>query len=170
MAGRRNRVRVTYKNINRLRKRNIKQAKLKSCLRDPIHGGTGAQFIVHPALKLYGAETWTFELHYNSLLLQEGALGKAWTHNYKMRLEFLDETREEITVWWNAGRANTFTRVQDGLYRSSDADVFFDELRERQDGYTLWVKETRETYDFARNGQALRHTVAAAMSLLFSYD
>ncbi|BAH45438.1 hypothetical protein BBR47_44610 [Brevibacillus brevis NBRC 100599] len=103
IAGRRKKVRVTYKNTDRLKKRNIKKAKLKSCLRDPIHGGTGAQFIVHPALKLYGAETWTFELHYNSLLLQEGALGKAWTHNYEMRLEFLDETREEITVWWNAG-------------------------------------------------------------------
>lgn len=77
MAGRRKKVRVTHKNTNRLKKRNIKKAKLKSCLRDPIHGGTGAQFIVHPALKLYGAETWTFELHYNSLLLQEGALGKA---------------------------------------------------------------------------------------------
>ncbi|AWX57714.1 wall-associated protein [Brevibacillus brevis] len=170
MAWARKRIKGKHKKPDKLRKMNVKKVKPKSCIKDPVHGGTGAQFIVHPALKLYGAETWTFELHYNSLLLQEGALGKAWTHNYEMRLEFLDETREEITVWWNASRANTFTRVQGGLYRSSDADVFFDELRERQDGYTLWVKETRETYDFARNGQALRHTVAAGMSLLFSYD
>ncbi|WP_254612969.1 RHS repeat-associated core domain-containing protein [Brevibacillus sp. HB1.1] len=170
IAGGRKRIKGKHKKPGKVRKMNVKKVKPKSCIKDPVHGGTGAQFIVHPALKLYGAETWTFELHYNSLLLQEGALGKAWTHNYEMRLQFLDETREEITVWWNAGRANTFTRVQDGLYRSSDADVFFDELRERQDGYTLWVKETRETYDFARNGQALRHTVAAGMSLLFSYD
>ncbi|WP_246329222.1 hypothetical protein [Brevibacillus halotolerans] len=65
------------KNAEKAKQKNPKSANEKSCLRDPIHAGSGAQFIIHPTLKLYGAETWTFELHYNSMLLQQGVARKS---------------------------------------------------------------------------------------------
>jgi RHS repeat-associated protein len=55
---------------------------------DPVHVGTGQQFMIHSALKLYGAATWDLQLFYNSNLLQKSELGLAWTHNYAMRLDF----------------------------------------------------------------------------------
>jgi hypothetical protein len=33
---------------------------------DPVHVGTGQQFMIHSALKLYGAATWDLQLFYNS--------------------------------------------------------------------------------------------------------
>jgi RHS repeat-associated protein len=65
---------------------------------DPVHVGTGQQFIIHSALKLHGASMWDFQLLYNSSLLQQSVLGLAWSHNYDMRLDFSQNCDDESLV------------------------------------------------------------------------
>jgi RHS repeat-associated protein len=157
---------------------------------DPVHVGTGQQFMVHSALKLYGAATWDFQLLYNSSLLQHSVLGLAWTHNYDMRLDFgqgkqVDEVNEvpssqiqlessvpseSITVWWTAGQRNRFTRQADGVYRATDTDVLLDELRHVAEGYELRVGSTRERFYFNESGVLQRHVNRVGMVLQASYD
>ncbi|MGG0824521.1 pre-toxin TG domain-containing protein [Paenibacillus turicensis] len=145
---------------------------------DPIHIGTGQQFIIHTALMLYGAATWDFTMYYNSGLLQKSGLGLAWTHNYDMRLELGERNEasteldtntntgaESITVFWSAGRRNQFTRHEDGIYRSNDTDVLLDTLCQHSEGYELRVGKSRERYYFNENGVLLRHVNAVGMVL-----
>jgi RHS repeat-associated protein len=172
---------------------------------DPIHIGTGQQFIIHTALKLYGAATWDFIMYYNSGLLQKSELGLAWTHNYDMRLELgelstiqneidvasikeespdlhshridtedrnaekashvEDAGREQITVFWTAGRRNRFTLHEEGIYRCDDTDVLLDTLCKHSEGYELRVGKSRERYYFNENGVLLRHVNAIGMVL-----
>ncbi|MGG0825256.1 pre-toxin TG domain-containing protein, partial [Paenibacillus turicensis] len=150
---------------------------------DPVHVGTGQQFMVHSALKLYGAATWNFQLLYNSSLLQQSVLGLAWSHNYDMRLDFgqgkqqnpqnqLESSMpsESITVWWTAGQRNRFTRQADGVYRSKDTDVLLDELRPVAEGFELRVGSTRERFYFNEFGVLQRHVNRVGMVLQASYD
>ncbi|MDQ0087464.1 RHS repeat-associated protein [Paenibacillus anaericanus] len=148
---------------------------------DPIHAGTGQQFMVHPALKLYGAATWTFEMDYNSGLLQHSELGLAWTHNYALRLdiegsegaglEYAEAEAEAITVWWNAGRSNRFLRQDTGGYRSTDIDVQGDELRVLESGgYELWKSGTQHRYVFTPEGHLDHHSQPNGLTLQARYD
>ncbi|WP_027086693.1 DUF6531 domain-containing protein [Cohnella panacarvi] len=148
---------------------NPKKANPMSCRGDQIHAASGAKFIIHPVLRLYGAHTWTLELNYHSLLLQEGVLGIAWTHNYEMRVEASDDG--SLTVWWNTGRCNRFDKQESDVYRSFDAAVRFDELSVGEDGtYRLWCRETRETYLFHADGKLTRHINTLGLAFLASYD
>ncbi|RAP26302.1 hypothetical protein C2W64_01977 [Brevibacillus laterosporus] len=177
IGGKKNKYKGKKKLSKKERKKAAQRAKnadanKKSCVGDPIHAGSGAQFIIHPTLKLYGAETWTFELHYNSLLLQQGVLGKAWTHNYEMHADIERIDQGEITIWWNTGRRNVFmqTEADRTLYRSTDVDMMFYELLQTGNGYELYSRNTRETYFFKRNGQLSKQTNALGQSLAFIYD
>ncbi|WP_245700238.1 pre-toxin TG domain-containing protein, partial [Paenibacillus glacialis] len=144
---------------------NPSQTKLESNVKDPIHAATGDQYIIHPAIKLYGAATWSFELHYHSALLQTSDLGVAWTHNYAMRLALSDVEPESITMWWNASRANRFVQQEDGRYRSADLDVQWDELLKTEAGYELITRSPRAVYHFTTEGQLHRHTNAEGLAL-----
>nr|WP_246329010.1 RHS repeat-associated core domain-containing protein [Brevibacillus halotolerans] len=160
------------KNAEKAKQKNPKKANEKSCVDDPIHAGSGSQFIIHPTLKLYGAETWVFELHYNSMLLQQGVLGKAWTHNYEMHADMEHIDQGEITIWWNTGRRNVFkqTGAENLLFRSADVDMMFYELRQFENGFELFNRNTRETYYFKRNGQISKQTNALGQALTFVHD
>lgn len=159
-----------------------KQAKDKSGILDPIHAGTGHQFMNHDVIKLYGATTWKVELQYNSGLTQRSELGLAWSHNYAIKLTFEEsqqEVQEErqlngnpkiIHLWWNAGRCNSFAPESDGVYRSTDSWVIGDELTEVQDGYVLKLRNTRERYFFSKEGKLQRHVTASGLSLEASYN
>ncbi|RFB33046.1 toxin C-terminal domain-containing protein [Brevibacillus sp. VP] len=160
------------KAAQRAKNADMQKANKKSCIGDPIHAGCGAQFIIHPTLKLYGAETWTFELHYNSLLLQQGVLGKAWTHNYEMHADIERIDQGEITIWWNTGRRNVFMQMEaeNPLFSSEDVDMMFYELRRLENGFELFNRNTRETYYFKRNGQVSKQTNALGQALTFIHD
>ncbi|MCG7318599.1 RHS repeat-associated core domain-containing protein [Brevibacillus laterosporus] len=177
MGGKRNRHKGKKKLSKKERKKAAQRAKnaaanKKSCVDDPIHAGSGSQFIIHPTLKLYGAETWTFELHYNSLLLQQGVLGKAWTHNYEMHADIERIDQGEITIWWNTGRRNVFIQMEaeNPLFSSEDVDMMFYELRRLENGFELFNRNTRETYYFKRNGQVSKQTNALGQALTFIHD
>ncbi|MGG1264035.1 RHS repeat domain-containing protein [Brevibacillus laterosporus] len=149
------------------------QLPIKKCwVDDPIHAGSGSQFIIHPTMKLYGVETWTFELHYNSLLLQQGVLGKAWTHNYEMHADIERIDQGEITIWWNTGRRNVFMQMEaeNPLFSSEDVDMMFYELRRLENGFELFNRNTRETYYFKRDGQLSKQTNALGQALTFIHD
>ncbi|NWL90478.1 hypothetical protein DMN77_23300 [Paenibacillus sp. 79R4] len=149
---------------------NSAQRNSLSHVSDPIHAGTGHQFIKHPVMKLYGATTWELVLDYNSGLLQRSELGLAWTHNYALRLEWEKEEMGTITVWWNAGRRNRFIRQEDGSYRSRDIDVQGDILRQLESGYELELRSSRERYQFNSEGQLQAHVDPYGLILEAGYD
>jgi RHS repeat-associated protein len=181
------------KKSQKMKESNIKQEIPKA---DPIHTGTGHQFMTHPALKLYGAATWSWELSYNSGLLQKSELGLAWTHNYGMRLEFSSQSDKsntevdagtgagahadgsvnqseqikEITVFWNAGRRNTFQLHGDGNYYSKDTDVLQDRLYPISNGYELVEHDRRERYFFNKNGILERHVNREGIALIVTHN
>ncbi|MBP1903416.1 RHS repeat-associated protein [Paenibacillus turicensis] len=188
-------------NEKKSQKTDVDKVKEKDITADPIHTGTGHQFMTHPALKLYGAATWSWELSYNSGLLQKSELGLAWSHNYAMRLEFSSrndsnitdtdmdtntdagtdigtdagagadvsanqhEQIKEITLFWNAGRRNTFQLHRDGNYYSKDTDVLQDRLCPISNGYVLIEADRRERYFFNKNGVLERHVNREGLAL-----
>lgn len=53
---------------------------------DPIDTSTGAHVINLSYLKQYGAQTFSFDLGYDSSRLCEGELGVGWHHNYEKKI------------------------------------------------------------------------------------
>ncbi|WP_110931549.1 RHS repeat-associated core domain-containing protein [Paenibacillus bouchesdurhonensis] len=145
----------------------------ESCVEDPIHTATGQQFIVHPALKLYGAGIWQFELYYHSGLLQASELGTAWTHNYAMKLEETGpngtDTRRAITVWRNASHYNVFYQEADGVFRGGDIDSKWNELYLTDKGYELRTRD-RESFYFNHDGRFEQHRNRDGFLLQALYD
>ncbi len=128
-----------------------------SLVGDPIDTGTGAQVIVQPLLTLHGASDWPFELHYNSLVLEKGVLGKGWFHTYELWLELVEEVQEpalkpSITLCRGPGRRHLFVQGEDGSYRSADEAVQFDRIVHDGEGYTLSLRESGEHYRFTSDG------------------
>ncbi|MEW4372919.1 pre-toxin TG domain-containing protein, partial [Paenibacillus kandeliae] len=169
----------------------VTKSNIKSCAVDPIHMATGHQFIDHDALSLYGAAVWPFRMLYHSGRLQQGALGKAWTHNYVVRLEIEDAAEQQqpaqeqsenqrtfkqdiqpswITVHYTEGRRSVFHLQPSGVYRSKDLDVRQDELQSTEQGYVLTSRQPREVHTFDSEGRLIRVTNAEQLSLELTYD
>jgi RHS repeat-associated protein len=152
---------------------NLTSRNTQSCGGDPIHMGTGDQFIDHTAIKLYGASTWPFIMHYHSGLLQESEMGAAWTHNYAMRLTKSEEIPSEggsLTLYWNAARRNRYILGEDEVYRTEDIDAQWDELHSDEDGYRLICRKTQEMYVFSKEGILLEHINAEGHTLKIDHN
>ncbi|MDN4066256.1 RHS repeat-associated core domain-containing protein [Paenibacillus vini] len=140
---------------------------------DPIHMGTGDQLISHTALKLYGAATWPFVIHYHSGLLQYSEMGAAWTHNYAMSLQIEEgpsSDSPEVTVFRNASRLNKYRMDTDGVFRTEDIDARFDELHPVEQGYKLECRKNRETFLFSETGVLLEHVNQEGQALIAAYN
>ncbi|KRF04509.1 hypothetical protein ASG89_21940 [Paenibacillus sp. Soil766] len=73
---------------------------------DPVDTTNGAYVLEREALSAFGSNVVPFSLRYNSLLLNEGQLGKGWSHNYETRLELQEDGT--IGVRWSASSYTQF--------------------------------------------------------------
>lgn len=54
---------------------------------DPVDSSSGAHVLERRLLSVKGAQPLSFTVHYNSLLLNKGPLGKGWGHDFETRLQ-----------------------------------------------------------------------------------
>ncbi len=147
---------------------------------DPVDCATGAHIIEKSLLTVTGAQPIQFRVQYNSLLLNEGVLGKGWSHNFEARLENIEDG--DITVHWNANRVNSFVYtgtdeyVSDSVYVeishyvSGDYATRFDTLLKNIDGSYTLTKKDKTVYHFDASGRLVKQENGHGQALTFSYD
>ena len=118
---------------------------------DPIDSATGAQVINQSFLPLTGAIPFSFDVHYNSLLLNEGVMGVGWTHPYEMSITENDEGI--VYVYWDSNRRNTFVQNEDGSYDSPDQAMQNHQLTKNNDGTFTLTTSHHEVYEFNQAGK-----------------
>lgn len=135
---------------------------------EPIDLSTGAQVIENTLLNVNGAQNLSFDVRYDSLVLNQGPLGRGWVHNHEKKLKF--ETNGNVLVYWNSNRINTYT-TNDGIrYSSSDLSERNNTLTRSSDGsFTLTCKD-QTTYIFNRLGQLTEKRNGHGQSLTLTYD
>ncbi|WP_186786051.1 polymorphic toxin-type HINT domain-containing protein [Paenibacillus agilis] len=136
---------------------------------DPIDTSTGAQIINRTLLTAHGAVPIPFQAQYHSLLKGDAALGKAWGHNYELRLE-VSETGEAIKVYRNAFHSNSFKQQADGSYRSEDKAVKLDKVEKQADGGYVWSRNKGTNYHFDSVGRLTEMKDKTGQGLQFQYD
>jgi RHS repeat-associated protein len=75
---------------------------------DPVDTTIGAHVIEKEALAVMGATKLSFDLEYNSLLLDQGTMGKGWYNNYETGLKELPDGT--ILVYWSPSAFTRFFR------------------------------------------------------------
>jgi RHS repeat-associated protein len=152
-----------------------KVSQLNSCDRnvkhrgDPIDTSTGAQVLSHSLLTVQGVVPISFDLFYNSLLLKEDKVGRAWNFkSYGARLEELDNG--DITIYWLNTQYNHFSKKENGDYESSHFACRFDTLVKNGDnGFTL-SRKNKTVYQFDANGQLVTLLNYRGQPLNLDYD
>ncbi|KJS02307.1 MAG: hypothetical protein VR68_03225 [Peptococcaceae bacterium BRH_c4a] len=139
----------------------------ESYIADPVDAATGAHVIRRKLMNVNGAVPIDFRVHYNSLLLKEGSMGRGWGHDHQARLEV--QTNGNIDLRWTANRVNHFTPGS-GQYKSTDLATLHDTLVKNTDGsHTLTRKDQRE-YQFNPAGQLTEQKNGHGQSLIMAYD
>ena len=135
---------------------------------EPIDSATGAHVLDRNIFTLNGARDLTFDIHYNSLLLNPGSMGRNWTHDYGAYLELVDNS--SIKVHWSPNRANTFTNNGQNQYTCPDQSMKNVILNKSQDGsYTLTLKDQSQ-YQFNTTGVITDMKNCHGQALNLSYD
>lgn len=130
--------------------RDYRAADRRSFIEDPIDSATGAHVLQYPLLSLNSPQEFIFNAEYNSLLLNEGPMGKGWGHNFETRL--VADTSGEAVICWTANRQNKFVDNGNGEFSSTDLAVRLDKLYRSNDGtYTLY-RDNGNTYFFNSTG------------------
>ena len=139
-----------------------------SLVLEPVDSGTGAHVIAKGLISLNGTRPLDFSLSYNSLLLDQGALGKGWGHNYETRLEA--QSDGSLKLCWSANRDNLFTTTNQVNYTSVDSACRLDSLVKNSDGtYTLTRKNQSKFY-FDASGRLTEEKSGIGLALQMSYD
>ncbi|MCR8845337.1 polymorphic toxin-type HINT domain-containing protein [Paenibacillus sp. SC116] len=136
---------------------------------DPIDTSTGAQIINRTLLTAHGAVPIPFQTQYHSLLKGDAALGKAWGHNYELRLE-VNEAGDALKIYRNAFHSNTFKQQADGSYKSDDKAVKLDKVEKQADGGYVWSRNKGTTYHFDSVGRLTEMKDKTGQGLQFQYD
>jgi RHS repeat-associated protein len=135
---------------------------------DPINTSSGAHEINKTLLTLNGAEKFSFNIDYNSLLLSTGSLGRGWNHNYETSLALLQDG--DIDLCWNSNRKNHFESRGDNTYISTDTATQYDTITKNQDNtYTLKRKD-QSTYLFSTAGKLTQIRNGHGQKLALTYD
>ncbi len=139
-----------------------------SLVADPVDSSSGAHILERKVLTVHGAMPIEFKLRYNSLLLEEGALGKGWEHNFDTKLDLLSDNN--IDIRWSANRKNHFLNNGDGTYSSKDLSTINDKLKKNLDGSYTLTRKDQSFYHFNEQGQLLEQGNGHGQSLVFAYD
>jgi len=139
----------------------------RNLIHDPIDTVTGAQVLRHDLLSLRGVLPLSFTISYNSLLLAEGNLGRAWEHNgYDFTLRELPN--DDVIINWSVNQFNLFAKSGDA-YKSPQSACHSDTLvKTAEGGFTLTRKGI--TYDFDELGRLLKLQNRQKQALEFQRD
>lgn len=135
---------------------------------DPIDTASGAQIINHSLLSARGARLLSFDVTYNSLLLNQGPLGKGWGHNFETYLEQL--AGGNVKIHWNATRENTFINDGTGNFSATERAILFDTLVNNPDGTYTLTHQDQSVYQFDVQGKLVEHKNRNGQSLTITYD
>ncbi len=135
---------------------------------EPIDTGTGAHMLQKQLLHINGAIPLDFEISYNSLMLNEGVLGKGWGHNFETRLEAQED--ENIMLHWSANRRNLFKLADDNSYSCSDPACRLDLLIKNEDGSYFLTRKNNTTYKFDLSGRLIQQSNGHGQVINLSYD
>ena len=134
---------------------------------DPIDTATGAHVLDQPLLTLQGAQSFSFALHYNSLLLKAGPFGKGWESNYQASLE--TQSGGDIVIRWSANRYNTFA-FNGSSYVPRDRAVQYDKLIRNTDGSYILTRKDQSLYHFNSSGKLTQLGNGHGQHLNLVYD
>jgi RHS repeat-associated protein len=90
---------------------------------DPVDTSSGAHVIERETLNESGASLLSFDIDYNSELLNEGTLGKGWSNNFESKL--VKKPDGTVLVYWSPSNCTRFVskRVLEGqTYGTINAD------------------------------------------------
>ena len=153
--------------IDELMKLDNSQRNTSSWLCDPIDLASGAQLISHSYLTQNSAIGLSINLEYNSLMSNEGLLGKGWTFNYETKLDVSNS--EKITLIWSANRKNEFIRKSENEYFYNDG--FGNEyILQKSDCEYVLKTPKKITYQFDLDGKLVRQTDKYGNYLEFEYS
>ncbi|MDH7579160.1 MAG: PKD domain-containing protein, partial [Bacillota bacterium] len=134
---------------------------------DPVDSATGAHVIERTLMTTKGAQPIAFVLNYNSLLLNEGQMGKGWGHNFETYLETLVDGN--INIHWTANRVNKFIR-SGSKFSSADLATRFDILIRNNDGSYTLARRDQEVYKFDSTGKLTQIENGHGQFLTLSYN
>ncbi len=140
----------------------------ESLIGDPIDTATGAHIVQEELIKINGAISFTFDLSYNSMMLEEGPLGKGWSHNYEARLE--PQPAGSVKLRWTANRSNTFSPVGGNQYISLDQSCRADLLVQNSDGSYDLTRKDQSVYKFNPAGQLTQILNGHGQLINLAYD
>ena len=136
---------------------------------DPIDTSTGAQVLQHALLGAKGVVPISFNLFYNSLLLNTGKVGRAWSFTrYGARLE--ESSNGDVTVYWLDTQYNYFTKNASGQYESAYIACRLDTLVKNANGSFTLSRKNKTVYEFDSNGRLVTLSNHRGQLLNMSYD
>ncbi|WP_078429744.1 choice-of-anchor L domain-containing protein [Alkalihalobacterium alkalinitrilicum] len=135
---------------------------------DPIDSATGAQVLYETLLTVNGAFPLTFDVLYNSLLLDEGMMGTGWTNNYEMSIQ--ESEGGIVNILWDSNRINTFVEMDSGGYTSPDEALKHYNLTKNNDGSFTLEHNNGEKYEFNADGQLVQKYNSYQQVLNYSYN
>lgn len=127
-----------------LRKQGHSPVNALTLLYDPIDTSSGALLIDKDLLQYYSFNPLQFNIHYNSLLLEEGYMGKGWNHDFDIKLVQDYRYSYGYIVKWNQNNFTIFDKQTDGTYKSSDPQFVGAVLSENPyvyQGFNLVLKD-----------------------------
>lgn len=147
---------------------NINYGTLGTPIAEPIDSATGAHVLDRNIFTLNGARDLSFDIHYNSLLINSGSMGRAWTHDYGAFLELLDAST--IKIHWSPNRANTFIDNGQNHYTCSDQSMKHVILNKNQDGSYTLTRNDQSQYLFNPSGALteLKNSHGQALNLTYN--
>ena len=137
---------------------------------DPVNACTGNYVSDIRELCFSGETALAFIRHYNSLYLQDGPMGKGWTHNYEISLEQGEGTLDLILG--NQWRER-FSYEESGIYISRHNRFDCISLQESEDGDIreyIYIHESGQTYYFDTEGHITRISMPNGRGIDFSYE
>ncbi len=135
---------------------------------DPIDISSGAHLLNHQLLTLIGVINTNFSIHYNSLLLVEGVLGRGWGMSLAPNLEL--DAEGHATLHWTQNSQNRFFLNAEGQYNSPDRRTVYGSLQKNLDNSFTLTNKNRSVLQFDPNGLLSSQQNTKGHSLNYSYD
>ena len=136
---------------------------------DPIDTATGAQLLNHNLLTVQGVIPLSFNISYNSALLKDSILGRAWvTEQFSTRLN--EQDSGNVTIHWSENQYNNFSQNMDGSYSHNHITCQFDTLvKNADDSFTL-KRNNHTIYDFDSEGNLVKLSNSRGQAKIFTRD
>ena len=141
----------------------------KTCAADPIDLATGGQILSHNLLTVQGVLPLSFNINYNSRLLKEGILGRAWGHD-RFDASLQELANGDVKVHWSPNQSNVFIKNADGTYVHSHVACRFDTLVKNADASFTLTRKNQILYEFNAMGQLVTLRNRQGQSLTFTRD